>query len=581
MSQIKTTKKSGWKILRQTSLFSLMFGIMPLVSAQPGQRQFKEHSFNIDAVNYRVGQIGYVEGNVVVSTMSNVTSIKSTGSLITGDKKYPVITDYVIYDNTAKSREIVITENSDQKEIKYMEHADIKTIPAIFVGEAQSKYPAMFLNKNGCSDHSYSDIVIGDFKYKIVKTTVNCKYDLESDAILETSTKNTVSDVVVPNQAKPIYDPQFRVINYTNGYVTLPYGCRSADKSIKYNEYRELYYITYDTEGKVINNVTQKFDYPRHQKYGVSDPGTMNSLFVLGYYPMLGKNNDPDRSNHNIVMLDKTGNLLAHHSFKFGSSERTDISDFYSFSNGDEHYLFFKGLTKPDNMYGFLKCSQKGIDFVTSIGYNELKEKTSGNPNVCLGLMMEDYFYITDHKILEDNSILLIGQIPKKLSIPTKDASNPMSATIQHKWIYGNHVILHFNPQGNLLKQYTLQTDLVSDNEYANTPQILKITADEVLFLFNKITRIQEEKEKLYMERIRCDKTNFISQPMLVSINPTTMTMNVNESVFKENQFSYPGINNSYTDGDRLFIYGYDILSEKTNNKIKYTPWMVVYETDL
>lgn len=238
------------------------------------------------------------------------------------------------------------------------------------------------------------------------------------------------------------------------GLITVMGG--PGRKKDKLATYKEPVVVTYDHTGQLVHQENLVFTFPRYPIYASpvasSRPAT---VFVLGQAPRIGKkNNDPDKTNYNMLAMNPAGEMLFRYPFKYGNDKK-ELDPQYAFGVGDDIWLFVKGRGR-DSDYGLLRFAKDGLVYDQSYDIPSLREKTSGNyMNGLQGLGIAG-FEPHGHYFLDNGEMVIYGESRRTVASASY-APDGSVVPAQHAW--NGFVFLHINSDGQLINQYVLDKE--------------------------------------------------------------------------------------------------------------------------
>lgn len=226
--------------------------------------------------------------------------------------------------------------------------------------------------------------------------------------------------------------------------ITIVYG--RVQKGVRYNEFKEFYFVTRDIDDRVTADFKMEFEFPRtlHSEFVVYDnrqiqPKPAGKLFVFTYQQMFSaKQSDPVKNNFNIIYTDVNGNLIFSTNTTFETLERAILSVNGAFDSGDHLILSYSISEKKDWFFGIAKIDRKGeINFV-KIPYAEAEKK------------MEKIHSSEDAEFLKSRSVLKDFAITPGLRISI-NTSLKLTGSVQTKdanYFWGHTIYTIDDPAG-------------------------------------------------------------------------------------------------------------------------------------
>lgn len=239
--------------------------------------------------------------------------------------------------------------------------------------------------------------------------------------------------------------------NPAAGSIVVMGGPKS--KKDKLATFKEPVVVTYDHNGKIINKKNLTYSFPRYPLFAAPvETKEPVSLLILGQVPRLGKNNDPDDANYDILVVNNSGAVAYQYPFKYGSKKRK-LKPQYVFGNDNDIYLFTKGLG-GDPVYSLLKFAREGQVYEKSFDASVAKEKTIGPYFKGLQGLGVSRFEPHGNYILNNGEVIIYGE-SKTMTAASSYAAN--GSVIPEQYIWEGFVFLHFDQEGELINQYVLE----------------------------------------------------------------------------------------------------------------------------
>ena len=247
------------------------------------------------------------------------------------------------------------------------------------------------------------------------------------------------------------YNMKYYEDNAGNAYVL----CGIRDKDNKNRQYTDLHILKINKDMDVVKDLPIKFDFPQDDEFDqviTNDNGNFQSFMFIFSPRDAGRNSDPVKTNFTYVSINDKDDLIDRIPFT-SLSPKWDIDDAILDVHSDDAYFY--GPT-PKGAFQLLKVSNHMISYLTETPYSEFTAKFIRPPSQKRG---EPYsgkkYFITDHKLLPDGSILICGQNWDKGGMAnTMNKMNGEGTKIR----YTDCFTFYFDPTGKLGGQYSFYT---------------------------------------------------------------------------------------------------------------------------
>jgi hypothetical protein len=319
------------------------------------------------------------------------------------------------------------------------------------MSELQAAYPRSF--PKAPKTEEFHNVSVDPSMSGVMVRITTTPYTLDGVASIPTADKQTskIFKVALPEfDGKYIGDVQILKDNKRK-LLTMSVGAAKKGDG-KFSNMINKKIITVDSQEKITNSFDVTFAFPRAlmfaQPLGRSAADTVSSyeqggLFIYGRVFGGGKNNDPDPTNYEYVMVDGNGALVNKGTFKFGTEKR-DLSPVYAYKANEKIYVLAKGIGKDNPNYAVLVFDNTGLVETREYPGDVLKGLTAGPYDKGITTNYARSLMVTNHVKLEDGSVLLCGE--------AYEDATPVGAPFGSPKVfnYMSQIFLLLDAQGNL-----------------------------------------------------------------------------------------------------------------------------------
>jgi hypothetical protein len=280
--------------------------------------------------------------------------------------------------------------------------------------------------------------------------------------------------------------------NPKNNTVILPIGCNR--KELKNQFYKEIAYVTYGSDGKILKQAIVKFDYTKdHEFISLADnaaTGEKQLVAILGNRMYMGKQNDPAINTFTLLVLNPDGTQKLLKNFQYGLKPR-EFWPVFAFLNGDKTYVVSRNkLSATLETFVF---DANGDFTIQKITRDELNGVTFGNKNAGMGFTAgaSDYKMLSLYKLASGN-IALIADDKYVESVPNPNATPGTMNQTMNIFRYKNLVAFEFTPAGECKGQYIIYknfygtlTPTYIENVIVKDNRIIILTLDKTKSILN------------------------------------------------------------------------------------------------
>jgi len=368
--------------------------------------------------------------------------------------------------------------------------------------DIKSKYPQCFNFTTALSKASITD------KPELVCNIKFVSFDLSSS--IKKSTIDYNGTWVVTNPVTtivptpPTFEGEHKILawaslfNATENNITVVAGANRKD--LKNQCFKEMAYVTYNAEGKIISQVDQKFDFTKdHEFFGLAanlDNGAKQVVAILGDRMYMGKQNDPEPCKYTILALNPDGSKLLSATFKYGV-KNGEFKPQQAYIKSGKVYL----ITRNNSISGieiFSIDAAGSLNKISSVAYADLMVASygtlgNGNANKGFGMFTPSplqHKLIAVKQLQNGNMVFVMDEVSTE-SVATTDPMTGAAATINVNR-YTTIVGLELTAEGRFVAQYifqkdsrTIQTPTTVENVFIVNNKVVIMTVDKIATIKN------------------------------------------------------------------------------------------------
>ena len=329
--------------------------------------------------------------------------------------------------------------------------------------ELKEEYPSAFKN-DVKSDKVYQMSVAPTFKgFTLIEKLIEYTSDEEYTDLVKGETRSNTAkpelddDYLIRTDAEYLFDNRRRL------YMIPTVLNQKGDKLFGFKNKRVY---TLDAEGKVVNKVDVKTEYPKSLIFASNLKETSKDTLtnfeegaILLYGRAFGvgkKNNDPDKTNYHAVVLDKDGHAIFDGSFKYGTEKRS-FTPFSAFKEGENIYVFGKAVGNDEPGYSILTFNKTGLAGTQHYNFDDFKQKVSGDFDAGITSNYARRFYPISHYELSNGDLIIHGESYEEVSDQSQASNQNTAVTmLPKKNKYLSTVFVQIDKTGNLVHVYVV-----------------------------------------------------------------------------------------------------------------------------
>lgn len=269
------------------------------------------------------------------------------------------------------------------------------------------------------------------------------------------------------------------------GLISLVAGNKKYVDSLKiHHHYRQQNLLSYNLEGKIVKQHLVSFEFPSelrlHQFVDDQYEECKGIVYVYGAARKFGFSTiDTDPTQYKIIWLDKQGDLLFEHSFNYGS--RGSLAEpFYAAAYQDQLFVLGKGLgNEPD--YHLMIFNAHGLQSLVRIDPDLLYSQNVGGYKHSLHHAHNSHFEPQGFRVLENGDLIFYGEHRYTLKSARFDPDTNQQLAAEYQ--YRSFAFLHFNKEGDFIKNYVMPRGDISNLLKPATINFLTEKEEQLQFL--------------------------------------------------------------------------------------------------
>jgi len=452
---------------------------------------------------WRFGTLSAMQNGKKTDHGSGNTLIPSVAAFTIVDNKVSVSQDYINLQSFPKSDmkgyEYKVIDPSSKEQ--FASSADKSA------EELKLKYPKSFPAAKEETQNFYNyQLQVSLFKTTVLEVETKYVIDAVRNKLIAETPKRTVIDPKLPEaDGKYLFEGPYFKDNKRKMIACVAGVAKKGESKFYSMQNRKV--LTFGGNGDLITSFDVQFTYPRSLLFaaplGISATDTVSTfedggIFIFGKVFGAGKNNDPDPTNYDYVIVDAQGKLQSKGTFKFGADKR-DLSPLYAYKKDNKIIVFAKGVGKDLPGYALLSFDDSGFLQAKEYPAVQLKAITFGPYDKGITTNYGRLFLPTNHINLQNGGILLGGE--------AYEDETPVGASFSDPKVrsYSSQVFLYIDKEGNLVK------NMVVEKTEADSKKI-----------FTRQLLLEEKNSKLaFVSEEKIGKNNF---PILTVVDPLNGT---------------------------------------------------------
>lgn len=190
-------------------------------------------------------------------------------------------------------------------------------------------------------------------------------------------------------------------------------------------------YGAYNVQGEVIHEFEVNLPYPKDPCYSgllsgdknTPDAAAQGAIFFYGRPPMLGKKRrDPDKRNHEVVILNQDGSAFYKGTFQT-KTEKRRLNPVYAYRQSDVVHVLATGFY-DEHQLALLTFNGEGLMKDQPLSYDQMMAVTQGPWEKGAFSGSREYVDVSQYALADDGRLSL-GIVKEKVAINPKEISSP------------------------------------------------------------------------------------------------------------------------------------------------------------
>jgi len=326
--------------------------------------------------------------------------------------------------------------------------------------EVLLKYPKAYRSAKEETEsfYNYSLEIAAFGGTRILESVTKYKFDrVRNKLVAEKPEQNWITPKMPEIDGKYLYEGFYFKDNKRKMVSCVAGVAKKGESKFYSSQNRKI--VTVASNGDLINSIDLQYTYPRSLIFasalGMSATDTLSTfeeggIFIFGKMFGGGKNNDPDPTNYDFVVVGPQGELVSKGSFKFGLEKKT-LEPVYAYKKENKIYVLAKGVGKESPGYATLIFDNTGLTKTNEYATAQLKTMTVGPYDKGLTANYGRLLQVTNHFNLPDGGVLLCGEAYEDVT--------PLGASFTDPKVreYYSQVFLYIDKDGNLVKNIVLE----------------------------------------------------------------------------------------------------------------------------
>lgn len=417
--------------------------------------------------------------------------------------------------------------------------------------ELQKQYPEILIAKDKIPEN---EVYFLEMEKNLKKKVYSYKFDIISNTFSKTETGVEKINLEYPATTLLRKKYGYGLSNDKFDRIILVSGLyydkkvRKADKTKKWNEYRQYEFNSFDKSRKCLNTFNIDFDYPKIIKFysKVETNGKLEGfVYVFGYMPGAKKyNNKETKNKYWIVYLDKNGK----HNFtkELTSQYGTTFYTAHKFNN--ELNLLVSG---NGGSYGIIKVSQDNYKQI-SLGKSLLENTIGGNSKQGIKRSFGIPVYDKSQVFVNDKGTFIVIFENKKTKSVKKGDKTITTTTY-------NSFALAFDDSGHFIKQFILPAKNGKSKSNSKKYNMITSTADKFVLLSEEA--VAKYKAKPYSTFYTLNAKKAVKKNVMKHLlSPVVTVINI----------STPKVSSPSVSKEPFYILSKDVLYKLYKNNIYF-----------
>ena len=362
--------------------------------------------------------------------------------------------------------------------------------------EMVKAYPDFYQTRKKAESHSYTAAYLAD-KPTILKKTISYEYDSWSHTFIESVKQQNVPLEMPVYESAAVFVHDEIKVDQQAGLISMVLSGRQEGENASQLLYLNQTIVNCNLEGKQLNRYHLAFEYPSeirlHQFMQDQDGKTRAVAYIFGPARRFGfKMTDPDPHNYRIVAINKRGERILDHNFRYGIGGGASVP-FYVAIHNNQVYVLGKGHGRNPDYHLFI-FDKEGLKKATLIDPDMLYSKTSGDHDLGIRKDYASTFLPFGFVVQEDSGILFYGEHRSTARNAKIDPATGEKTSAIYE--YPSYTFLHFDREGNFQRNYVVEKGAACEDLKSAKIKLISADKNKVSFWLTEAL----EKEQPLME---------------------------------------------------------------------------------